>query len=170
MNLEALDCKTRAFSWEELRAVVSAGRLDLLGRSDEQQCAYDAFAADLRLVWHSPSDYLLFSKFGVSYHLDGDGRRRAANAVSDSDSSRLALVPNDFPYHFEPGIQHFILWKLGGEALKQSEVDDATNTLTSGAAAKDALFWVNPAHLKSVLDIDHAHLIVRDLSCLDGPM
>ena len=30
----------------------------------------------------------------------------------------LKLCINDFPYYYFPGIQHWILWKLGGEQPK----------------------------------------------------
>ena len=33
---------------------------------------------------------------------------------NDSTAANLSLVRNLFPYHMEKGIEHYVLWKLGG--------------------------------------------------------
>ncbi len=37
---------------------------------------------------------------------------------NDSESSIIVLSVNDFPYYFSPGIDHWVLWKLGGQLTK----------------------------------------------------
>jgi len=87
---------------------------------------------------------------------------------------RLAL--NDFPYFVAPGIQHWCLWKLGGGGqndkdcttrssnVTEQDIQEAIQLLRDWGATKkmklvDVLHFVNPPHLKSVKEIDHAHIM-----------
>ena len=94
----------------------------------------------------------------------------------------LKLCINDFPYYYFPGIQHWILWKLGGEQptladlanakkdiIKESTsqlLNDPTQGLLNGNALERIindeevfLHWINPPHLRSLPGIEHAHIL-----------
>jgi hypothetical protein len=43
------------------------------------------------------------------------------------------LLPNDFPYHFDVGIEHYILWKIGANVTDE-EVADAARKLKAERA------------------------------------
>jgi hypothetical protein len=71
---------------------------------------------------------------------------------------RLVWLDNDYPYALDPCIQHRLLWSTG-------ELDVAT---IEAAIAKeydgtryDCVFFVNPPELKSVIGIEHAHVLCR---------
>jgi len=93
---------------------------------------------------------------------------------------------NDFPYYFEDGIEHWCLWKLGlhhqaddnGDLEEEAGVTEkdiewarqqlvmdeglslnGTTITNNKGKIIDMLHWVNPPHLKSVLGIDHAHIL-----------
>lgn len=151
--------KQYAMSFEQLRVVIRTNRLELLGRSEAAQAEYDSFVNELRLVWRGTGDYLLSSKFNLPSSTDADGKRFIEPSQRNT---QLSLHKNDFPYHFEPGMEHYVLWKLG-QPLEEEEIKAARDQLLAdeGGGAEEALYYVNPPHLKSILDIDHAHIIVK---------
>lgn len=149
-----------------------------------------------------------------------DGRRfraspsltQASRYAIDHQITYLSLVPNDFPYDVDEGIEHWCLWKIGGasctEGISMEELDwavrelknsrdrecggracivhrdgrthgtaddDSQTTVTDDRAQKpvpisDVLYWVNPPHLQSMPEINHAHLLVlrSDEKCHGG--
>jgi len=84
-----------------------------------------------------------------------------AKLTLSSRSPSLALLPNDFPYHFEPGVLHYLLWKLDG-FLTLDEVSHARETLleTHHGSQVDSAFFINPPSLRSIPEIDHAHILI----------
>ena len=158
MDIGVPDFREAPLSWRDLELVVRLGRLELLGRSHAQQREYNEFNSELRRTWVSVADYLLCAKFGLPHSLTAEGRREA---VRPPDFRLTRLLRNDFPYHFEHGIEHFVLWKCGPEPLTSTEIDEARDRLAAEEGFAETLFYVNPPHLKSILDIDHAHIIAR---------
>jgi hypothetical protein len=145
-------------SWPEAKAIIEGGRLDLLGRSVEQQTTYSAFRAKIQEEWVSVSDYILASKLQYSATTAADGRR-AAIRPTVIEAPRTVLLENDFPYHFDTGIRHFVLWKIGGEEVLPSDISSAVQQLRSTHRATDTAVYINPPHLKSILDLEHAHIL-----------
>lgn len=87
------------------------------------------------------------------------GMQWAAKAPVDNNTSKgKALVLNDFPYYFEDGVEHWCLWKLGSD-VTQEDLDWAIEDLSKRGYFSEFLHWVNPVHLKSLIDIDHAHIV-----------
>jgi hypothetical protein len=78
--------------------------------------------------------------------------------------TKVVLLQNDFPYHLleEDDLSHYVLWKLGKEPLTQEDIKTAEFQLQRGGLG-ETLVYINPPHLKSILDIDHAHIIVRHI-------
>jgi hypothetical protein len=102
--------------------------------------------------------------------------------IDNECDTKLRLCINDFPYYYLPGIQHWILWKLGGELPTSKEIanakkeilkestshfqHDPTQGLLQGNALEriindDEVFlhWINPPHLRSLPGIDHVHIL-----------
>ena len=74
------------------------------------------------------------------------------------DSQRL-LAKNDFPYYMEDGIEHWCLWKLGGDDVNDVDINWAKEELKKKGNITEMMHWINPVHLKSLPDIDHAHIV-----------
>ena len=186
-----------------------ADELSKLARSDERSKAYRAFRQSINDEWESIYDYLLCDKFGfewawadapVETGIGGDpangyvrrrkrskptfreyvGDQRLHEKEGKCCTQYLKLCINDFPYYYSPGIQHWILWKLGG-VVTSDEVADAKKVILRGISKNDAthhgrlkekedleeiitdhevfLHWVNPLRLKSLPGIDHVHIL-----------
>lgn len=112
---------------------------------------------------------------------DGDKNQRGSSTQQPSpqvlcvDRSQFPkeavkrLVENDFSYNFEPNVRHFLLWKLN-EAITKADVQLAVNELRETQGLEDYVTWVNPEALKSVPEIDHAHIVFRtSLAPTDDP-
>jgi len=105
-------------------------------------------------------------------------------SLAEITSSQKVLLLNDFPYYIQDGIEHWCLWKLkekvteediriAKDYLKHSGSAVAADNSSSGKGSAasdtdphknagvlvDTLHWINPPHLKSVPDIDHAHIL-----------
>jgi len=175
--------RTVPLEFEEIVDFITNDDIAKLSRSVAQQRDYEMYKRDLLQHWKTVLDHVLCSKFpnvfrkkSVGTEDDGDGRllfvadptleTAAALYSSSSTAPATALVPNDFPYYMADGLEHWVLWKLGGGD------DDGPCTERDIAQAKEQLVrhhnfvdpkrmihWVNPPHLQSLPGIDHVHII-----------
>lgn len=149
-----------SLSWADCKEIVAKDRLELLGRSHAQHAIYHSFMANVTDKYESVADFLLESKFQLPVATDQiSGKLRAE--VGGDTPDRLVLAINDFPYHYEKGIVHYVLWKIGS-SLIDSEIIEAQRSLLEDKqiGAADACWYVNPTNLKSILTIDHAHILL----------
>jgi hypothetical protein len=138
---------------------------------------------------------------------------QASRYAIDRQITYLSLVPNDYPYDVDEGIEHWCLWKIGGTSVAGGiSIEDLTwavrelnsppdrecggracivdrdgrtigtaddtsrATVTNDDGARkpapisDVLYWVNPPHLQSMPEINHAHILVlrTDERCHGG--
>jgi hypothetical protein len=109
----------------------------------------------------------LVSKFHFEKHLientEQDGRNatlwEAYPPLSEVKEIKKSLLPNDFPYYFADGIEHWCLWKIC-EDVNDDEIQQAKRELEEmHGDVVDFLSWRNPPHLKSLPDIDHIHIL-----------
>lgn len=108
-------------------------------------------------------DFILCTKLDMETKLDPDsGLKYAYPPLNQITTVRKKLVRNDFPYYFEKDVDHWILWKLGGEAITPLEIDQAKETLRRDLGnVVDDMHWINPSSLKSIPEIDHVHILCR---------
>lgn len=59
-----------------------------------------------------------------------------------------------------PGVHHYVIWKLGGFVTNE-DISDSLEKLRSNIQFSDYVFYINPPHLKSIPDIEHAHVILK---------
>lgn len=102
MSVDRLRDKILSFS--EIKCIVNENRLELLGRSSEQQKQYLVFIQEvIPLSWVSISDYLLATKFDLDVESDNQNMKKVKRPLSSGNKIILKLFKNDFPYHFEKG-------------------------------------------------------------------
>ncbi|CAB9526477.1 expressed unknown protein [Seminavis robusta] len=161
--------RTVPLEWPELVQIIQVEQdLAKLSRSVEQQTSYAIYMRDLKRKWSSVYHFILHSKFGFAKRqVAGTGNNEGALVwesyppVSDIKEPQKALVENDFPYYNAPGIQHYILWKIGGDVTDQ-EIEEAGQDLRAKLGdVCGVVHWKNPPHLKSLPDIDHVHILVH---------
>ena len=155
-------------TWPELVQIIDTEKdLAKLSRSVEQQRVYMVYRDELLKEWKSVYDHILVSKFDFEKHLientEQDGRNatlwEAYPPLSEVKEIKKELLPNDFPYYFADGIEHWCLWKLC-EDVDDGEIEQAKRDLEEmHGDVVDFLSWRNPPHLKSLPDIDHIHIL-----------
>lgn len=145
-------------SYEEAKAIVHQGQLEKLGRSLAQQTEYRTFREKLNGEWASIADYVMVSKLSFRDSVNAQGKRVAV--IPDDKENRTILLQNDFPYYFTDDVGHYVLWKIGGELLP-SEIEAAQAEIRDNLGAVDSTFYINPPTLKSILDIEHAHILFK---------
>ena len=68
------------------------------------------------------------------------------------------LMPNEFPYHLEENISHYLLWRVVPMTFEEVDNYIATNETLNKC---DILWWVNPMWIKSVKGVWHCHILAR---------
>ncbi|KAJ2723584.1 hypothetical protein GGI07_002539 [Coemansia sp. Benny D115] len=142
----------RVYSWDEVKQVVAAERLDLLGRVTDKELAYRDDMRKIREEYGSVVAYIQQVKLGVF--------------LKDSGSQFL-MIPNDYPYALPDNTMHYIVWskdKLTAgimpdpviQQLFESRLDEEI-----GAGKYEWVWFVNPPHLQSIPEVVHGHLIVH---------
>jgi len=163
--------RTKKATWDELKFTINIdGDIDKLSRSRSDQHKYEVFRYHMKQQYVSTMDYILVSKFNFSAiqvpeKNDNDTSKTykfRAHPPTDNSSSKIILIPNDFPYYVEENIVHYVLWKAKTPITEQ-EINDARKILetNTGINAIEILHWVNPLNLKSVPEIDHVHFLCR---------
>ncbi len=149
-------------SFADVKKVVSGGNLELLGRSVAQQIQYDEYRNNvLKVEWNSVSDLILCSRFGMEFTLLADNKKMARKPFTpEFQNPQTRLVRNDFPYYFEDDVLHYILWKINGE-VDALDIEKAQGELRAKYEVIDMVYYINPPYLKSILDVEHAHLVVQ---------
>ena len=160
---------TRALSWKEAAFVVQSKRLELLGRGPEAEALYQSELQKMVGKYASVKDYIFHTKFGcrVSPAPSSGGRLEAESPLLPRYAHRFpALLPNDFPYFFDPEVSHWVLWDAG--PLSHEAIDGHLQRHVPPLVRKDAavstedyVFWVNPEALKSIPEVWHAHVLIR---------
>ena len=193
--------RRQPITWDEARNLIP-GNLSGLARSREQETAYRAGRARIKDEWESIYDYLLVTKFGFDWTwgegapvVDTDDspgtaettrlvRRKRSRPthreyfdnLQFDDGTQLRFCPNDFPYYFESGIEHHVLWKLGGDVTDEEVASAKAELLDLNSVGRELsaerleqisngtdvfLSWVNPPSLKSLPGIDHVHILLH---------
>ncbi len=172
--------RTTPLTWSELKSIVlEEQNLAKLSRSVEQERDYQIYLRDLKKEWRSVYNHILVSKFGFEQQRGIEARAGESNATlqtddgADPENSKWQAYPplsqvktilkvlkrNDFPYFTDEGIEHWVLWKLV-ENITDDEIEEAKQQLCQMLGdVVDLLHWVNPPHLKSLPEIDHAHIL-----------
>ena len=143
--------------WRDISEIIASNKLELLGRNEQQQAVYEEFRSSISSNWVSISDYLYVTKFNFDSSLNDDNKRMAIRpSIIDKDKTYLFL--NDFPYNFSSKIKHYVLWKLS--PITHNEVNEKAKQLVDELNADDHVVYINPPALKSVLDIEHGHILI----------
>lgn len=154
--------RTEPLDWPELVQIINVEHnLDKLARTEEQQRAYMSYMRKLKQEWKSVMDFVVCSKFDLERRKDNvSGLWYAHPPVNQVSGIHSRLVKNDFPYYFQDNIEHWVLWKLG-EDCSSLDIEQAKQTLEKQMGdVMDTLHWINPPRLKSLPEVDHAHILV----------
>lgn len=162
--------RTEPLMWPELIDIIDKEQnLAKLSRSVQQQKEYVIYRRELLKEWKSVYDHVLVTKFDFDRRLipkfneeikdQKEQLWEAYPPLNEVREIKKVLKPNEFPYYFAEGIEHWCLWKLC-ENVTDEEIVVAKNDLQAmHGDIRDYISWRNPPHLKSLPDIDHIHIL-----------
>eukprot|EP00798_Chlamydomonas_sp_ICE-L_P014090 gene14090-20042_t len=134
---------SECMSWETLASIIDDGSDETLAkllRSKEVLDTYMDFLAklcysvdsresagdreiEIKEDYESVASFLWVSAFGCEWVLNADGKKKAVGVPpvqTEGSGPVILLKSNDFPYYFDEGIQHHILWST--EPLSPEEI------------------------------------------------
>lgn len=112
--------------------------------------------------WGCTADYLHVKLFGWDSEINDDGKLVAVK--SESYERKIVWMPNDFPYAWEAGIQHDLLWATDLPVLSLKECNDMISKHLPG---KEFVWFTNSMAGRSVPEIDHIQILSRDVASDD---
>ncbi|KAK7207043.1 hypothetical protein BZA70DRAFT_286422 [Myxozyma melibiosi] len=160
------------YSWDRLKEIIGSNQLSLLGRVPSDLRKYILWKAQTIEKYGKVSNFILQERLHW-----GPGEELAAPSGSSLFECRsdYKILMNDFPYGFEKGIVHVVVWtKLAIPKLDTAVADltpaaraaieefvDKTFRLPLEMQVEDILWFKNWAALMSVRDIDHFHVLLN---------
>uniref|UniRef100_A0A7S2SDB3 Uncharacterized protein n=1 Tax=Rhizochromulina marina TaxID=1034831 RepID=A0A7S2SDB3_9STRA len=162
----------KALSWDDAVSLITRSEPDslgrptapeTLGRSPEGNEQYVAFREDVKEQWCSTVDFVTARVFQWPVqvvHTDQGPRRRTCEPGLAHAGREIVFRRNDFPYWFEDGVRHDVLWASRRPPLSCAEVEECIQCEET-LSGRQVIWWANPPHLKSIPQIDHVHIISR---------
>jgi hypothetical protein len=147
-------------TFPEIQTLVHQNQLAQLGRNPQQENLYQRRKKERENLWESLSDCILHDKFKLDYVISPSGKRIIPRPLPEWTNGLIRTVPNDFPYNFHDDVVHLVLWKIGDQVY-ENDVKSALHELKKTYLFNESCYFINPPHLKSILDVDHAHLILH---------
>ncbi|KAI8643068.1 hypothetical protein BD408DRAFT_365554 [Parasitella parasitica] len=81
------------------------------------------------------------------------------------DPKPILVLPNDFPYSVDPGIEHILIWSK--EPLDAEYVESVLDE-RYGATVWEWVYFVNPPEWQSIPTLPHVHVFMRKRVATDG--
>ncbi|EGC33953.1 hypothetical protein DICPUDRAFT_80304 [Dictyostelium purpureum] len=169
-NIEEIEKHVKR-TWEDLKNIIKEGRLEILGRKNKDQLDMERHMSKVKSEFNSAKDYIDFKVFQFPTELKafeneetGLVYQRRVSVRPNNIEQRLVIRPNDFPYHCDADISHWVLWCL--KPLTFEEAKEFISKIFKREYANDNdgfIFFVNPEHLQSIKDIFHYHVFIRNI-------
>ncbi|CCC05384.1 unnamed protein product [Sordaria macrospora k-hell] len=171
--LSQTDEEFKCHSWDELRTLIQNNDLSVLKRKPSDLRRYMKWTAETKASYGSMTAYLLAHRLPKAW-----GAGPPFTPVSDvpfADPSDYCVLLNDWPYGFEPGITHIVVWTRTviatdddkGDMTPESRkiVDDFVKRYfvdRLGPGGEEKVLWFkNWVALQSVRALEHIHVLVK---------
>jgi len=133
------------------------------------------WTAETKAEYGSMTNYLLAHRLPKNW---GRPPFHPKSEVPFADPSDYRVLPNDWPYGFEPGITHIVVWSRTPIATDPDRGGDMTPESRElvaafvkrffvdrlGPGGEDRVMWFkNWVALQSVRALEHIHVLVRDV-------
>jgi hypothetical protein len=175
-------------SWPELQHLISTNQLEKLTRWPSSLKAYLAWTAHVKEKYGSVTAYLLQQRLFWQPVKDETGALRfdVRSTVPFVDREDFLILRNDWPYAFEPGISHIVVWvkhrlpvdaegalsEKGRRLVEEFVKREFREKGGEEEEGSNVLWFKNETNLQSVRGLEHVHVLVRGVerSVLEGWM
>ncbi|SAL97069.1 hypothetical protein [Absidia glauca] len=135
--------KDVVFTWEQVYHYVSTNQIKKIHRHPTTQVVYNKWIKETLDTYGTIEHYLLSTKL---------------KPFTTSNPPTVIVLPNDFPYSVEKGIQHVLIWSQ--EPLAPTFVDTVLGEQYD-PGVWEWVYWVNPPEIQSVKKLPHVHVFLR---------
>lgn len=169
-------------TWEDLKHIIETNTLEQLKRLPSDLRRYLAWSHNIKRTYGSITAYVIQERLHWKPLTSTPPTFSHHSPVPFSDPRDYVVLLNDWPYGFEPGITHLLVWSKTPIATDQErgDVTEASRKIIedfveryfveelvgAGQSRKDAkervLWFKNWVSLQSVRGVDHVHILVRD--------
>jgi len=169
--LSQTDDEFQLHTWDELKEIVAANRLETLKRKPSDLRRYISWSRTTNAEYGSMTNYLLQHRLPW-----GSPPLRYASSIPFQDPSDYKILINDWPYGLAEGITHLVVWsktpiavngKTGDVTEKSSGIIEAfvRRTFVDKLQGDEGrvIWFKNSVDLQSVRALEHVHILVRDV-------
>ncbi|KAF2725329.1 hypothetical protein K431DRAFT_281284 [Polychaeton citri CBS 116435] len=164
-------------TWEDLKNIIANNTLEELKRLPSDLRRYLAWSYDTKKSHGSIPNFVLKERLHWRPITSNPMTFSHYSDVPFEDSRDYAVLVNDWPYGFEPGIVHILVWTKIPIAVDDGEGDVTPESRqlierfvqrffvdALGKHGSDNVLWFkNWVRLQSVRGLDHVHVLVRDV-------
>ncbi|KAI8967119.1 hypothetical protein BDF20DRAFT_902672 [Mycotypha africana] len=139
--------------WEEIVHYVSINQVDQLRRNREAQAIYQEWIKNTLKKYGTLENFLLKEKIHFpAEDIDMDDHDK------QNRSPAILILPNDFPYSVEPGIEHILIWS---KVPLSADFVESVLEEKYGSSKWEWIYFVNPPETQSVRRLPHVHVFMR---------
>jgi hypothetical protein len=178
-QLSIPDADFTPHSWSNLHHLISTDQLDELKRWPSALKAYLAWTAHVKVKYGSVMVYLLQQRLFWDPVKDHTGTLKfdVKSATPFADKEDFKILRNDWPYGFEPGVRHIVVWLKHrlpvdvegalndeGKSLVRNFVKSEFRRKAKEQEEGQKIIWFkNTTNLQSVRSLEHVHILLRDV-------
>ncbi|KAI9503641.1 hypothetical protein GGI25_002773 [Coemansia spiralis] len=141
-------------AWARFKQLIDSGNLVPLGRSHETQACYEEYIARAKHQHGSVAAYLSATALRGFEPTADDG------PLAKND---FFFYANEFPYHLEDGVEHWVMWCRKRLVPGFEAPDAAISAIRSRFGDVECRYFVNPVKNQSVPQLSHAHVFIKRL-------
>lgn len=165
-------------TWSDLRSIIANNELEELKRVPSDLRRYLAWSHEIKQKYGGITNFVISQRlFWKPISAEGAPEFEYHSSVPFADGRDFAVLVNDWPYGFEEGIVHLLVW-----TKTRIAVDDTRGDVTAesrrclvdfveryfveelGPGGGEKVLWFkNWVSLQSVRGVDHVHVLVRDV-------
>eukprot|EP01083_Nonionella_stella_P316167 1144995_1 len=161
----------QSFLWEEACTIVKNQDMEKFGREEKWLRKYVQDRTKSKKPktdketnvlpkrgFNSIRDKILIREFMCKSEINPENDK--LKAIVDETTPRLQWTVNLYPYFFQEGIEHHLVWYLDEKVDKT--VLEAY--IKKNLGDRQYIYWENPLHLKSIPDLDHYQVLSVDMN------
>ncbi|EME45764.1 hypothetical protein DOTSEDRAFT_171351 [Dothistroma septosporum NZE10] len=162
-------------TWDNLKEII--GILENLKRLPSDLRRYLAWSHNIKRQYGGITPFVIQERLHWTPLTSTPPTFQHSSRIPFEDPRDYAILRNDWPYGFEAGITHLVVWsktpievdRERGDVTEESrrgieEFVKRTFTGALGADREDRVLWFkNWVSLQSVRGVDHVHVLVRDV-------
>ncbi len=174
-------CADESFLWTESCAIINKKEVEKFGREETKLRKYIADRNKKKtkkicniinenenetvqikkkdMGFNSIRDKILIKEFKCKSEVNEANNK--LRAIVDETTPRLLWTENLYPYFFQAGVQHNIVWYLDSK-LEKNVLDEYIRE--NIGEHREYIYWENPPHLKSIPDLNHYQVISVDMN------